>query len=268
MATDGLYAYGLADKNAASVDVLGIDKKHKVYPVGGEAMCVMVSKIDVELFRVQVKQVFSALAKTAGAAQTGTEEVLQAHENVVAALIKDATIVPFTFGTILKDEQAASKMLQDDEEKFASLLAKFAGREEWGLKVYADQQQLIQQMMQSEPEFKSLQEKRDTLSRGAAYLFGKKMEEAVKGNAAARLAEVTGQIFHALTKEAYEAKLNKTLPQKLTGKSQEMILNAAYLVDREKAARFRKHGTGLQKQYASMGLDLQVSGPWPPYNFT
>ena len=268
MATDGLYAYGLVDKSAACLDVLGIDKTHKIYPVGGKVLCVMVSKIDVEQFKIQVKQVFSAFAITMGEAQTATAELLQAHEDVVAALMKDATVVPFSFGTILKDELAASKMLRDDEGKFAKLLAKFVGREEWGLKVYADQQQLMQQMMQSEPEFKSLQEKRDTLSRGAAYLLGRKMEEAVKDNAAARLAELSGRIFHALTKEAYEAKLNKTLPQKLTGKAQEMILNAVYLVEREKAARFCEHGTRLQKQYASMGLDLQVSGPWPPYNFT
>jgi hypothetical protein len=268
MATDGLYAYGLVDNNVECLDLLGIDKKHKVYAVTGRAIRVVVSKIDVEQFKVQVKQVFAALTQTAGATQTGAEELLQAHEDVVAALMSDTTVVPFPFGTILIDEQAATKMLQDDEEKFTKLLAKFAGREEWGLKVYADQQQLIQQMLQSDPEFQSLQEKRDTLSRGAAYLFGRKMEETVKDNAAARLTEVSGHIFHALTRDAYEAKLNKTLPQKLTGKAQEMILNAVYLVEREKAARFCEHGTRLRKQYASMGLDLQISGPWPPYNFT
>ena len=121
--------------------------------------------------------------------------------------------------------------------------------------------------MQTEPKFKKLEEKREKLSRGAAYLLGRKMEEELKGDVAARLAEVTEVIFQELGKDAYEAKLNKTLPQKLTGKKKEMILNIVYLVEREKVARFCKRGKRLIEKYKSMGLDLEVSGPWPPYSF-
>ena len=264
----GLYAYGLVGKHAKQPAILGIDKKHNVYPVEGRDICVMVSQIDVDQFQFQVKKVFSELTKNAGAAYSGTEEMLQAHENVVASLMKGATIVPFTFGTILKDEQAASKMLQDDEEKFKKLLSKFAGREEWGLKAYADHQQFIQYIAQTEPEFKNLEEKREKLSRGAAYLLGRKMEEELKNNAVARLAKITTAIFQELGKDAYEAKLNRTLPQKLTGKKREMALNTVYLVEREKVACFCQQGKRLLEKYEPIGLDLEISGPWPPYNFT
>ena len=202
----------------------------------------MVSKIDIDDFQNQVKKLFSELTKSAGAAQSGTEEMLQAHEDVVDTLMGGTTVVPFKFGTILKDEKAASKMLQDEEEKFKKLLAKFTGRAEWGLKVYADNQEFIKHIVQTEPKFKKLEEKREKLSRGAAYLLGRKMEEELKGDVAARLAEVTEVIFQELGKDAYEAKLNKTLPQKLTGKKKEMILNTVYLVEGEKAARFCKQG--------------------------
>ena len=263
----GLYAYGLVGKSPQQLDILGIDKKNKIYPVEGRDICVMVSKIDIDDFQNQVKKLVSALTKSAGAAQSGSEEILRAHEDVVDTLMQSTTVVPFKFGTILKDEKTASKMLQGDEEKFKKLLAKFTGRAEWGLKVYADNQEFIKHIVQIEPKFKNLEEQREKLSRGAAYLLGRKMEEELKDNVVARLAEVTEVIFQELGKDAYEAKLNKTLPQKLTGKKKEMILNTVYLVEREKVAHFCKQGKRLIQKYTSMGLDLEVSGPWPPYSF-
>jgi hypothetical protein len=264
----GLYAYGLVGKNPDPLDLLGIDKRSRVYPVEGKDSCVMVSEIDVDAFQNQVKQLVAALAGSAGVVQSGTEEMLQAHEDVVDALMKSNTIVPFQFGTILKDEQAVLKMLQDSEQKFEHLLTKFAGRAEWGMKVYVDQQEFSKYMEQSKRESQNVAEKRVGLSRGAAYLLERKREEEEKDRALVQLAEVSEIIFHTLEKVAYEGRLNKTLPQKLTGKKKEMILNTVYLVEREKVASFCKQGKHLMDQYRRMGLELESSGPWPPYSFT
>lgn len=263
-----LYAYGLVGQCPERLDILGIDKQNNVYPVQGRAMCVMVSNIDIDQFQRQVKLLFDELTKTVGDDRNRTQAILQDHEDVVDTLMKDTTIVPFKFGTILRDEAAAAKMLLDEEEKFQQLLAKLTGKAEWGLKIYADRQELIRYTAQSEPRFRSMAEQREKLSKGAAYLFGRKMEEAVKGDAATRLAEISGGIFSELGKDAFEAKLNKTLPQQLTGKKKEMILNAAYLVEQEAATPFCARGRRLREQHEPLGLELEVSGPWPPYSFT
>lgn len=264
----GLYSYGLIGQIPKHLDILGIDKKNKVYPVVGREMCVMVSVVDIELFQNQVKDLLSELTQTTGAVQQRAGEMLQAHEDVVDTLMQWATVVPLKFGTILKDEKAALKMLQDSEKEFQSLLAKFTGRVEWGLKVYADKQALMEHVVQLEPKFTGLAEKREKLSRGAAYLLGRKVEEEVKDQVATQLAQVTEEIFQELGKEAYESKLSSILPQKVTGKKREMILNAAYLVEQERSARLHERGKGLMEKYAIIGLDLEFSGPWPPYNFT
>ena len=43
----GLYAYGVMGKCPIPRDILGIDKRNKVYPVNGKDMRVMVSEIDI-----------------------------------------------------------------------------------------------------------------------------------------------------------------------------------------------------------------------------
>lgn len=267
IAQHGLYAYGLVGLYPEQLDIVGIDKKHKVYPVVGRELCVMVSTIDIDTFQEQVKDLVSELTKTTDSTHSGAEEILQAHEDVVDTLMKSTTVVPFKFGTILKDEAAAAKMLQDDEGKFKQLLAKFSGRAEWGLKVYADRQEFIKHMLHSKPTCTGLEEKREKLARGAAYLLGKKREEELKDDVVAQLAQVAEVIFQELGKDAYTAKLHKTLPQKLTGNKKEMILNTVYLVERENAACFCQQGEELIEQYTAMGLELEVSGPWPPYSF-
>lgn len=264
----GLYAYGLVGKSPKQLNILGIDKKNKVYPVEGRDICVMVSKIDTDKFQDEIKKLLSKLTKTAGAIPNETEEILRGHEDVVDTLMKLTTVVPFKFGTILKDEEAASKMLREYGEKFKKLLSKFTGREEWGLKVYVDNQEFKKRLAKEKPRLKKLDEKKGKLSKGAAYLLGRKMEEESKNDMTAMLTNASEVIFQEAGKDAYEAKLNKTLPQKLTGKNKEMILNTAFLIEKEKVAHFCKHVKKIIEKYKSMGIEIELSGPWPSYSFT
>ena len=264
----GLYAYGLVGNSPKQLNILGIDNKNKVYPVSGRDICVMVSKINTDKFQDEIKKLVSKLAKTPRAVPRETEEILTRHENVVDALMKLTPVVPFKFGTILKNDTAALKMLRDYGKKFKKLLSKFRGRQEWGLKVYADNQEFKKHLAEEEPRFKDLEEKRHKSSTGVAYLLGRKMAEELDNNVAARLAKINQFIFQQAGKNAYQAKLNKTLPQKLTGKNKDMILNPAFLIETEKAADFCQQVKKLIDKYQPMGLAIELSGPWPPYSFT
>lgn len=267
LSQQGLYAYGLIGKSPEQLDIMGIDKLHKVSFVEGADIRVVVSDIDVDEFQNQVKQLFSGLISTVQVTLDETQTLLQAHEDVIDTLMKVTTIIPFKFGTILKDENAALELLQENEEKFKQFLARYVGKAEWGLKVYADTQDVIKYLVQNESKFQNMEEQRKKLSRGAAYLFGRKVENELKNDAFAQLASITEALFHEMEKDAYEARLNKTLPQKLTSRNKEMILNAAYLVEKESGEYFRTQGKKLQERYKVAGLELEISGPWPPYSF-
>ena len=227
----GLYAYGLVGMSPKQLNILGIDKKNKVYPVEGKDIAVCVSKIDTDKFKDQIKKLLSELTKTAGAVPSGAEGILRSHEDVVDTLMKLTTVVPFKFGTILKDEKAATKMLQDYEGKFKKLLSKFRGRAEWGLKIYSNNQEFKKHLAGEEPRLPAKGwSASGGKNPGVAYLLGRKVEEELKDDVVARLAKINEFIFREAEKNAYEAKLNKTLPQKLTGKTSEMILNTACLL--------------------------------------
>ena len=264
----GLYTYAVVGENIGKLNILGIDKKTRVFPVERNGLSVLVSKIDTGRFKNQVEKVISEMTQSQNSLGDKVENLLLSHQEVVDALAKVATIVPFKFGTILKNEMAALKMLKDYEKKFKKLLSKFTGSAEWGLKVYANNQEFKKYLVQIESPQKNLEEKREKLSAGAAYLFGRKMEEELKDDINRQLAEVANTIFKQAEKYAFEAKLNKTLPKKLTGKDKEMVLNSTYLIEKDKVGSFNKQIERLTKRYEPMGLKLEVSGPWPAYSFT
>lgn len=265
--TYGLYAYGFVKKSSPHIDIVGIDKKHKVYPVQGNGLYVMVSEINISEFQDQVKNLYAALTQTSGTLQNQDGAILQAHENVIDAIMQYTTIVPLKFGTILKDEQAALQLLEEQGEHFKSLLTKFQGKVECGLKVYVDKRVVLQHMMQRDPELTNPQEQPEPRSKGTAYLFARKKEEQFKEHVNNELLRIAEHIFNTFGQTAFDMKQNSLLPQKTTGKKKEMILNAVYLVGQEQVATFYEQAKSITEQYAPIELELDFSGPWPPYNF-
>src|SRR5579875_3136312 len=264
----GLYAYGLVSGIPQQLDILGIDQQHKVYAVAERGLSVIVSVVDIDQFQRQVKSLLAALTRATSPTDTESGAILQARENVMEALLQHTTIVPLQFGTIVKDEAAAIRMLQEHEAEFKRLLTELKGKVECGLKVYVDKQALIKHLAQVDPQFSRPEEQRRKVSRGAAYLLARKVEEKLKDQATTQVAQISEKIFQELSKEAVEAKQNTILPQRLTGKKEEMILNAAYLVEREKVAPFEQQAKKCLEQYADMGLTLEISNPRPPYSFS
>jgi hypothetical protein len=243
----------------------GIDQHHPIYAVEAAGMCVLVSRIDVPTFQQRVRDLFAALHRADESARSGIESILRLHEDVVDLLRQQTTVVPFKFGTILKDEQAACQLLQDYAEQFKKLLYKFTGKAEWGLKVYADRQALTRYLAPPEladqsPADSHLQ------SRGLAYLRRKKCEEETKEMVSMQLATISETIWQNMGAYAEEARLNETLPRALTG--HEMILNAAYLLADTHTVHFCRQGEVLRETYRALGLELEISGPWSPYSFT
>jgi hypothetical protein len=264
-AQDGLYAYGLVDTLPHSLAVPGIDQHHPIYAVRARDMCLLVSKIDVPAFQRQVGDLFAALHRAEESARSGVESILRLHEAVVDLLRQQTTVVPFKFGTILKDEQAARQLLHDCAEQFTKLLAKFTGKAEWGLKVYADRQTLTRYLASPaqaghDPADGQVQ------SRGLAYLHRKKREAQTQELVSAQLAAISEAIWQQMGAYAEEACIHETLPRTLTG--HEMILNAAYLLADTHSAHFCQQGEVLKETYQALGLDLEISGPWSAYSFT
>ena len=85
--------------------------------------------------------------------------------------------------------------------------------------------------------------------------LGRVVESALQAKADAYVSE----IYEALRDAAIASRSNKPIGDK-------MIMNAAFLVEREKTKAFDDHISEIAKKYENK-LSFLYTGPWPPYNF-
>jgi hypothetical protein len=189
------------------------------------------------------------------------ERVARSHEAVLERALQHATIVPLRLCTIFADEQGARRMLDEQRADLETALDALAGRSEWAVKLLVDRSALEAaaggEDAEATPESES----------GAAYMLRRRREREVR-EAAARLAgELAEAVHERLRQQALAAVLNKPQNRELSGHEGEMLLNGAYLVEGEAAGQLRELVAELEDRHRALGARLELSGPFPPYNF-
>jgi gas vesicle protein GvpL/GvpF len=174
------------------------------------------------------------------------EEKARVHEAVLQSFVGVVPVVPLRFGAIYRDVGEVRRLLGERADHFDVALERVRGRVELGVKVWFDPARVAQPPAATGREY--LQRRRDELSstRDAASLAASAHERL------AALAEA--------------AVLNRPQPRELTGRDEQMLLNAAYLVP-EPGDDLGREVARLGEESAGAGLAFELTGPWPPYNF-
>ena len=102
---------------------------------------------------------------------------------------------------------------------------------------------------------------------GKAFILKKKKEELLNIAANKKLNEYGQVSFDRLREKSTEARINKLLPKEVTERNDEMILNSAFLINKDKVGDFLNIVDDLRVEYTDKGLFFDCTGPWPPYNF-
>ena len=195
------------------------------------------------------------------------ERKTRQHEAIIEEIMKNSTVLPFKFATIFEAEENVKKLLRDKNVEFKKIMGELGGKEEWGVKIYCDM-----------AKFKDITEKEDerieekdreiaSASKGKAYFLKKKKDEFVKGTVSERIVEYTKDCFERLKRLSLKAKINKILPKAVTEKEQDMVLNAAFLINKKRIKELERILSYLRTKYGPKGLEFDWTGPWPPYNF-
>ena len=191
------------------------------------------------------------------------ERVARAHEAVLEGALADATIVPLRLCTIFDDEDGVRAMLDGSGAELSAGLDALAGREEWTVKLLVDREALDGAARAQAPEG----EVDAAAGSGAGYMLRRRRDREVR--------ELAGRLAAGLAEEAHvhiraaaaDSVVGRPQNPELSGHEGEMLLNAAYLVERERVDRLRELVAELQERHRELGARLELSGPLPPYNF-
>jgi gas vesicle protein GvpL/GvpF len=199
------------------------------------------------------------------------ERLGRVHHQVIACVAADGPVLPLRLATVYPDDQTVRGLLAQSSAEFLVMLESFRGTEEWGVKVYVGlagtDSPLDHPVVPGQPSASPL----DTpLSRPgpapwpAGWLAGSGLAEpepALDGDAEACAA----MIDRALSGIAVATRRHPAADPRLDGTEKFLVLNAAYLLNSDRASEFAAVARALAR--VSEGVRADLTGPWPPYSF-
>jgi hypothetical protein len=181
------------------------------------------------------------------------EEHARAHEDVLQAVAASTDVLPFRFGTICRSEDDVRALLDSRRDALISVLARIKGRLEIGAKLWVDRSRL-DEAGAAEPQS------------GRAYLEARRTAQQRKDEVDALCLETARTTFERLLVHAVDGVANRPQPRELTGRAEDMLLNAAFLVEAGDTALLDEIAR-LDTELHARGFSLEATGPWPPHNF-
>lgn len=186
------------------------------------------------------------------------ERNARAHEDVLQAAAAIAPVVPLRFGAIYRSREQVEGMLDDRAAEFRAAIGRIRGHVEFGVKAWVDTAVLERAVGPAEESAAAGQ--------GAAYLQRRKQEQERSREVAARCAALAEEAHERLSSVSPAAVANRPQPRELTGRSEPMLLNGAYLVP-DGDDRLHQEVKRLREEHSAFGVEYELTGPWPAHNF-
>ncbi len=188
------------------------------------------------------------------------------HETVVEYIAKRTSAIPLRFGTIYLERDGIEQMLADRSNELQQILEQLRGREEWGVNVYCDRAVLLSSITSVSPVLRELTERAAQASPGQSYLMQKKIETLKVDEARTAINRLVDQIEAQLKEQADDARRLRILKVETTEHG-ELKAKFAFLIKRTGFDGFRDAAERLAQEHQTAGVRLELTGPWPVYNF-
>jgi hypothetical protein len=193
------------------------------------------------------------------------EQKIRAHEQVLESVLETAPVIPCRFCTIYRSEDDLRLFLAERSDALTQALERVAGRVELGVKAFVDQERFASGGALRNDAIREHAERASQAAGGRAYLEQRRLEQLVAEELARFKGEVADELHERLLAAADDGVRLALQRPELTGRDEEMLFNGAYLVRDQ--ARFEQELSGLAEEQRESGVELELTGPWPPYNF-
>ena len=239
---EGRYVYGIIEVNESSAfgktGLGGINEN--VYTVHHKDVAAVVSNTPIFIF-------------------DPTRENALAHEHVIENVMKSHTIIPMSFGTVFRTELDIKEVLKSIYPSLKDVLKQMAGKLEFGIKVNWDRDRIIEQLKQEDEEIHKFQTELAKKHLQSTYFARMQLGRMIDKALSQKAADYSQQIYTSLKAVCVASRDNQVIGDK-------MIMNAAFLIDRQREKEFDAAVNKVAKQFAEK-LSFKYTGPWPPYNF-
>jgi hypothetical protein len=179
-----------------------------------------------------------------------------AHERVVEHFAAAHPVLPMKLFTLFTGDERAVAGLRERQEEIGRVLARIAGRVEWGVRVLFQEMKARQAVLNGAAE---------APSSGKNFLLRKKAEQDSARALTGQVRAEVDRAYEELAQRAVAARRHEPVVGAEAGAR--LLLDAAFLVPQGDGAGFEEAVRRWADHLAEHACELTLTGPWPPYNF-
>jgi hypothetical protein len=234
-----IYVYGVVRAGSVTTsDFEGVAQR-PVTTIESEGVAALATELGADRFRVRRRD-------------------LDRHLQILETVFNEVTVVPCAFGMVLQSRQAVeTDLLGGRRDELLALLERLDGRVQLNIKAAYDEDTIMREVVESDPEIARLREQSRALG-DAAHMANIRLGEVVAAALAGRAAADRQRIGEELVTEADDVVVEEApVP---------VVLKASFLVARD---RLKAFDTALERLAAAEAprLAFEAIGPLPPTAF-
>ncbi|HSN68720.1 MAG TPA: GvpL/GvpF family gas vesicle protein [Thermoanaerobaculia bacterium] len=251
-----IYLYAIAPRGAlVAPDLEGVDGRHDFVVIEEGEVAALAGRVDAEEFSQEAIDARASDLDWIG--QIGWR-----HQQVVAAAREQADAIPLGAFSLFSSEDALRAHLRDRHAALRGVLETIRGREEWTLQVDFEGDKWEAAVARRSPTLAALAAETEGAPAGKAYLLRRKADEAKK-NAAREARDAVVRELESRVSEALRAPVIVELRPRPGGTVPQINI----LLEKKRSPEIGALAGRLETEYAPDGVELRVTGPWPPYTF-
>src|SRR5262245_51903939 len=210
-----------------------------------------------DVYTINYKDMSAVVSDVPIAPLDSTRENVLAHERVNETVMREHTVIPMSFGTIFKTREDILELLRSAYDAFADVLNKMQDKLEFGLKVLWDRDEIVRNIEIEDEDIHRLKTEISS-QKGSTYFARMQYGRLIDGALQQRSERYVAEFLQRLRDVSVASRVNRAIGDK-------MIMNAAFLVQREQESAFDRRIKEIASLYDK--LTFKYTGPWPPYNF-
>ncbi|HZG70113.1 MAG TPA: GvpL/GvpF family gas vesicle protein [Chondromyces sp.] len=212
-----------------------------------------------ELFTVHYKDAAMVAAEVPMKIFHPNKENLLMHQNAVSLVMKqNETVIPVSFGNVFHSKEDVRVLLENLYPQFEKLFPEIKGKIELGLKVVG-KKEWLESLVNENSEIERMAKAVQGKSEAASYYQRIQLGGAAQKLIMSLQEELKQEILNPLKEIAVASKTNEPIGER-------MLLNASFLVDRDKEEIFDQKVNEAYEQWEDKA-EFSYSGPWAAYNF-
>jgi hypothetical protein len=242
MAQKGFYIYCIADISAND------------FSFGKGA----IENEDGDVFTINYKDISAIVSEAEIKQYRPTRKNNLAHEMNIEMVMRENNVLPFRFGIVANNKDEILKLLKEKYDSFSRLLKTISNRIEIGVKVsYPNMNDILSFIGETNPSIVQLKKEKRNIAGNQNMIIdvGKIIEHELNEISI----KYKDSIYDILSKFATKSVISENI-------SQEMILNASFLIEKEKENDFESLVHKLDEENEGK-LNFKYAGPFPPYSF-